>query len=177
MPPFGDLAYRPVATSYQSTTAPCSDSEKLSDHQGSKNNHELLLPSIPHPAATTYLSDYNSALLRCHDAAEAQLKALLRPLVANKMKAALGTSDELNPDDLKNLHSRLVSDIRRKSNGAEIGRPHPRNIKPLKRRAESAADDAQLELNKLRPGGLSARKPVLLTPTPEKKIENIPHPK
>jgi len=171
MPPFGNLAYRPVVTPYQNTEPPCSDAQKLSSHQDSKNNHTLLPPSILRTAATAYLSGYDSALLRCHDAAEAELKAQLWPLVANKMKAALGTSDEFNPDDLKNLHSRLVSDIQRKANGTGPGHLHPRKTKPLKRRAESAAGDAQLGSKKLIPRGLP---PILITPILEEKTQTLP---
>jgi len=65
-----------------------------------KGNAFLLLIIPPH-AATTYTSNYDSTLLRCHDEAEADLKALLWPLIAHTIEVASSSSDGLDAADLK----------------------------------------------------------------------------
>ncbi|KAK5954074.1 hypothetical protein OHC33_004645 [Knufia fluminis] len=126
-PSFTDLAYRPMPTLGHTVPA---------QSPVPKSAQPMTAPSSK---GTAQLSKYDSTLLKCHAEAEAELKAQLWPLVAAKMQATLYIPDQLNPDDLQHLHSRLQSVVRRPASTHEAA-SQSKMTKSRKRKAKCPID-------------------------------------
>lgn len=82
-------AHCPVMTSHQNAGGLVSNFKQGPTDDDAKGSASLQRLH----AATAYTSSHGSTLLRCLDEAEAELKALLRPLTAHRIEVASSSSD------------------------------------------------------------------------------------